>query len=358
MSEWKKCKLGDIAEIYNHKRIPLSSMERNIHKKIYPYYGASGIIDYVEDFIFDGEFVLVSEDGENLATRKTPIAYKAIGKFWANNHCHILKGKEKFHNDLIVYMFQSLDINPYITGAVQPKLNKQNLLNIEFLLPPLDEQERIANVLSSLDDKIDLLHRQNKTLENLAQTLFKQYFIIEAKPDWEEVKFEYYITPKKGRNITKKETNIGNIPVIAGGLEPAYFHNVSNTKSPVITISASGANAGFVKLHYQEVWSSDSSYIDSDITQYIFFTYCFLKYNQNNIYDKQEGSAQPHIYPSHLMDLAILKYPNDLIAKFENSVSDYFNKIGSNKLQIQTLTNLRDTLLPKLMRGELRINDN
>jgi type I restriction enzyme S subunit len=95
MSEWKTFFLEDFAEIHNAKRIPLSSMERSKRKGIYPYYGASGIVDYIDDFKLDGEYVLISEDGENLRTRNTSIAFKASGKFWVNNHAHIVKGKKK-----------------------------------------------------------------------------------------------------------------------------------------------------------------------------------------------------------------------------------------------------------------------
>lgn len=182
MNNWKKCKLGDIAEILNNKRIPLNTMQRQKMKGKYPYYGASGIIDYVNDYLFDGEYVLISEDGENLKSRKTPIVFKASGKFWVNNHAHIIKGKMNFQNDLIIYIFKNIDLNPYLTGAVQPKLNKENLLDIDFYLPPLEEQKKIAEILSSIDDKIKLLHKQNKTLEELAQTLFRHYFIENPDP--------------------------------------------------------------------------------------------------------------------------------------------------------------------------------
>ena len=188
MGEWKEHSLSDFAEIHNQTRVPLSKMERAKRQGVFPYYGASGIIDYVDDFLFDGEFVLISEDGENLKSRQTPIAFKASGKFWVNNHAHILKGKIDFHNDLIVYYFKKdLDLNPYITGAVQPKLNKANLLSISLFLPENEaEQKAITSVLSSLDNKIDLLHRQNKTLEAMAETLFRQWFVEEAQEDCEE----------------------------------------------------------------------------------------------------------------------------------------------------------------------------
>jgi type I restriction enzyme S subunit len=118
-----------------------------------------------------------------------------------------------------------------------------------------------------------------------------------------------------------------------------------------------GANAGYVQLHQIPVWSSDSSYIDYTVTPFVYFYYIFFKINQDKIYDKQEGSAQPHIYPSHLMDLDILNYPETLIRDFENTCSPLFEKVKINQQQIRTLENLRDTLLPKLMSGEVRVKD-
>ena len=94
MNEWKEFLIEDLAEFCNAKRVPLSSMQRQQLQGSYPYYGASGIVDYVNDYIFEGSHVLISEDGENLKSRNTPIAFEASGKFWVNNHAHILKAKE------------------------------------------------------------------------------------------------------------------------------------------------------------------------------------------------------------------------------------------------------------------------
>ena len=135
MSEWKEYKLSDIATIHNKKRIPLNSRQRLEIQGKYPYYGASGIVDYVNDYLFDGQYVLISEDGENLRSRQTTIAFIAEGKFWVNNHAHILQGNDYLVNEFIFYYFQQLNINPFITGAVQPKLNLQNLLSIPIFMP-------------------------------------------------------------------------------------------------------------------------------------------------------------------------------------------------------------------------------
>lgn len=240
--------------------------------------------------------------------------------------------------------------------SAQENVGKEDIHNILVFLPPLPEQTAIASVLNSLDNKIDLLHRQNATLEKMAETLFRKWFVEEAKEEWEVVKLGNFIHPKKGKNITKSEAIEGEFPVVAGGLEPSCFHHQSNTKAPVVTISASGANAGFVRLYNNPVWSSDSSFIDETITPYVYFFYVFLKMNQDLLFDKQEGSAQPHIYPSHIMELEISNMPESAIKRFETEVKPMFEKIKSNQTQIRTLTALRDTLLPKLMSGEVRLN--
>lgn len=223
MSEWKEYKLDEIAEVLNNKRVPLNSQQREKMKGIYPYYGASGIVDYVDSFLFDGEHVLISEDGENLRSRNTPIAFKANGRFWVNNHAHILKGKTDFLNDWIVYYFMRLDINPYITGAVQPKLNKENLLSIPIRMPDFKTVESIASILSSLDDKIELNNAINKNLEELAQALFKRWFVDFEFPCLpQNYRFSGHVNQASG--ITKPEdfdsvmtySRVGGLPVPDG----------------------------------------------------------------------------------------------------------------------------------------------
>ena len=165
-----------------------------------------------------------------------------------------------------------------------------------------------------------------------------------------------YLVPKRGKNLLSREAVSGNVPVIAGGLEPATYHNVSNTKAPVITISASGANAGYINLWNTPVWSSDSSYIDKDITDNVYFWYITLKTRQKEIFDAQTGSAQPHIYPQHIAELSMVKIEDEDILKYEKHVEPIFKMIGTNKEENKYLEQLRDTLLPKLMNGEIDLD--
>ncbi|WP_316118051.1 restriction endonuclease subunit S [Peptostreptococcus anaerobius] len=166
-----------------------------------------------------------------------------------------------------------------------------------------------------------------------------------------------FVTPKRGKNLLSKNAILGDVPVVAGGLEPSTYHNVSNTQAPVLAISASGANAGYVSLWNTPIWSSDSSYIDSSMTNDVYFWYVLLKKRQTEIFYTQTGSAQPHIYPQHIATMPITNISNDDISTFTNSVTPIFERIGHNKAENIRLSALRNTLLPKLMSGELDVSD-
>ncbi len=345
MSEWKECKLGDVLTFQRGHDLPRTEMIEGS----YPVAGSNGIIGFHSKYTTKGPGITIGRSG-NIGT---PHFYK--NDFWAHNTVLYVKDFKGNSEIFLFYFLKTLDFSQFNTGSAVPSLNRNHIHELSVEFPHLPEQRAIASILSSLDDKIDLLHRQNATLEKMAETLFRQWFVEEAKEEWDEINFGEFVTPKKGKNITKSEVVEGSYPVVAGGLEPSCYHIEANTKSPVITISASGANAGYIRLYTTPVWSSDSSYIDESITPYVYFCYVFLKINQSKLTDKQEGSAQPHIYPSHIMELDFMSYPESIIKVFEESARPLFNKIKSNQTQIRTLTALRDTLLPKLMSGEVRV---
>ena len=145
--EWKT--LDQISENLDSKRKPITSGLRTSGK--IPYYGASGIVDYVEDYIFDGDFLLISEDGANLLARNTPIAFSATGKIWVNNHAHILKFNSYEERRFIEFYLNKIDLTPYISGAAQPKLNKKNLNSIKIPIPSIPKQQRIVSILDKFE---------------------------------------------------------------------------------------------------------------------------------------------------------------------------------------------------------------
>lgn len=141
--------LGEIAENLDSLRKPVTSGSREAGE--IPYYGASGVVDYVKDFIFDGDYLLISEDGANLIARNTPIAFSISGKSWVNNHAHVLKFKSYNERRFVEYYLNNIDLAPYISGAAQPKLNQKNLNSIKIPIPSYDEQKRIVTILDKFD---------------------------------------------------------------------------------------------------------------------------------------------------------------------------------------------------------------
>ena len=141
--------LDEISENCDNLRKPVTSGNRT--KGDYPYYGASGIVDYVDNYIFDGDYLLVSEDGANLLARSTPIAFSITGKNWVNNHAHVLHFEEYATRRYVEFYLNAMDLSPYVTGGAQPKLNQKNLNRIPISLPSLPEQRRIVSILDRFD---------------------------------------------------------------------------------------------------------------------------------------------------------------------------------------------------------------
>ncbi len=161
--KYEKKQLKDIVDNYDGKRIPIKASDRETSNGMYPYYGASGIIDYVNDYIFDGEYLLVSEDGANLTVRKYPIAFIAKGKFWVNNHAHIISAKKGITtNEYLEFIFAFTDISAYITGSAQPKLSQRKMNIIEFVIPPLNIQQKTVSYLDSISQKTEKLKAVQK----------------------------------------------------------------------------------------------------------------------------------------------------------------------------------------------------
>ena len=360
-------KLSDLCEILDSKRKPLSALQRAKKQGIYPYYGAQGIIDHLDDYLLDGEYLLVAEDGANLETRNQPIANIAKGKIWVNNHAHVLGSNGKCPLNLLGFILNNMNISPYVTGCAQPKLNQENLRNIEIELP--SHIDSIASILSSLDRKIELNNKINADLEEMAQAIFKNWFVdFEPFKDGKFVDSELGMIPegwkvgtlgelcnfKRGKNLLTKNAIDEGVPVVAGGLEPSCYHNVANTGAPVITVSGSGANAGFMRMYHVPVWASDCSFIDISCENF-YFVYCFLKVNSKLLKHAQTGAVQPHVKPSDIHDFELVIPDKESIYDFQDKVKPFFDKIAVIQKENSRLSLLRDTLLPRLMSGELEV---
>lgn len=198
--EWEVRYLEDVCEILDSYRKPIKASDREEMKGDIPYYGASGVIDWINDFIFDEELILLGEDGENLNSRNTDLAFKISGKSWVNNHAHVFRiaNKNRDNIDFMVYYLESKDYSRYIAGSAQPKITQAQCRKFLLPSPDLKEQEKIASILSTVDeqiDNVDALIEKNKELKKgLMQTLltkgightkFKKTEIGEIPSEWD-----------------------------------------------------------------------------------------------------------------------------------------------------------------------------
>ena len=160
---WEQRKLEDVVEFLDTMRKPLEGAKRISGP--YPYYGASGIVDYVDGYLFDEELILLSEDGANITDRNYPVCFLASGKYWVNNHAHVLRTKKENENNFICNSLERKDYTQYNTGMAMPKLNKETCRKIPVLCPVFKEQQKIGDYFRSLDRLITLHQWKQKTTE-------------------------------------------------------------------------------------------------------------------------------------------------------------------------------------------------
>lgn len=172
-SKWKKNKLDEVVDFFDNQRIPIDSGERKDGP--YPYYGASGIIDYVDGYIFNGEYVLLAEDGANIILRSSPIAYLSKGKFWLNNHAHIMRMKTG-SNEFLIQLLEKQNYEKYNTGTAQPKLNGEVVKNITLNYPSDEEQSAIGSLFCTLDDLLFSYKDNLANYQSLKATMLSKMF--------------------------------------------------------------------------------------------------------------------------------------------------------------------------------------
>lgn len=253
-------------------------------------------------------------------------------------------------------------------AANQANISPSDIKKVSIALPPIQVQRRIADILSAYDDLIENNRKQIKLLEEAAQRLYKEWFvdlrfpghehtkIVDGVPEgWKEECLSEIAEFKRGKTITKAQIKPGSIPVVAGGLEPAYYHNIANTSAPVITVSGSGANAGFTRMYYNDVFASDCSFVDKSTCRFLPFIYCFLINHKSELDSLQKGSAQPHVYAKDINALHLCTPNLDLLNRFCEFSEQLFLKIGLLEKQNKNLQQARDRLLPKLMSGEITV---
>lgn len=250
------------------------------------------------------------------------------------------------------YVFRDLqrDFSTYSTGSAQPQLPIRDLSQMEVLLPDLPEQHAIASVLSSLDDKIDLLHRQNKTLEALAETLFRQWFVEEAT---DKIPLGEVAEVGTGKGLRREKfIDVGGYPILGANGEIGRTNNYLTDER--LILSGRVGTLGKVYISEGKVWISDNVLIIKPISDLYFYA-IYFSLKSFDFENLNVGSTQPLVTQTDLKNIELLLPSYDVLRDYFSHCKGYFGKVSKNKDHIRTLTQIRDTLLPKLMSGEVRV---
>lgn len=369
MADWKNCKWGDLATLEYGKG--LSNYLRTDGK--YPVYGTNGKIGTTDKFLCSTPSLVIGRKG----------AYRGVHysrePFFVIDTAFYLKPKAAdFDMTFAYYQLLTVDINNMDSGSAIPSTSREDFYDINISLPSLPEQKAIAEVLSSLDDKIDLLHRQNKTLEAMAETLFRQWFVEEAEESWEKFRvgdLGIYITDFVANgSFASLKQNVTLIPEIEDyalfirntDLKSGFSQKVFVDKHSYEFLSKSKLFGGEViisnvadvgSVHLCPKFDRPMTLGNNVImlkSNFNLFIYLFFKseLGQSLIYGITSGSAQQKFNKTDFKNIEINIPSIKYLSEFQNVAEIYFEKIEQNQNQIRSLTNLRDTLLPKLMSGE------
>ena len=394
--DWTEQHLGELTDNFDAIRLPVKQADRRPGP--YPYYGASGIVDHVHDYLFDGEYLLIAEDGENLRTRNTPIAFLADGKFWVNNHAHIVRSNHGADTRFLLYALSELDVSGYLTGSTMPKLTQGNLNRVSLLTPPLPEQRGIAHILGTLDDKIELNRRMNETLEAMARALFKDWFVDfgptrakiegrdpylapeiwdlfpdkldeDGKPEgWEVRALAECFNLTMGQSPPGSSYNDHGIglPFFQGRTDFG-FRYPENRKfctaptriaQPGDTLVSVRAPVGDINMAWMQCCIGRGVAALQHKAASSSFTYYSVWAIQEKIrVYEHTGTVFGAINRKQFEVLRTLEPRSEFIEAFDAYISPMDFRIRGNTLETRTLTELRDLLLPKLMSGQIRVGD-
>lgn len=367
MSEWKEYKLKDFLDFNPYEKIAKDAFVRKIgmehlqpfNKKISGY--------LFENFKNGTKF----RNEDTLLSRITPCLENGKTAFvdildndevaFGSTEFIVLRKKKNISDSKFIYYlatseeFRDIAIQLMTGSSGRQRVQTDALKDKIFKLPNLNEQKTIAEILSSLDDKIDLLNRKNKTLEALAQTYFRQWFVEEANDGWEKQFLINVVSIVYGKQLDTKSLTDEGYPVFGANGQIGFFTKYTYESSQVL-VSCRGEASGTVNISFPNSFvTSNTLILERNKNNNISFS--FLKYWALNtdFHSYVTGSAQPQLTIESLKNCPIILPPVNLINKFEILVDNMEIKIDSNTRQIQTLQKLRDTLLPKLISGEVRV---
>ena len=365
--ETKKYRFDEVTINFDKKRIPLSSAQREKRQGTFRYYGAQGVIDHVDDYIFDGTYLLIAEDGENLKSKKQNIAQVVDGQFWVNNHAHIVQGNEQCDTRFLCYLINSMDLSGYVTGSAQPKLSQANLNAVTLSLPTLAEQKRIVEYLYMLDQKIDVNRQINDNLADLLQTVYQERFgdtsLIANQGILSDIcSYSRDKVAVSELNVSTYFSTENMLSGKAGSTEATSLPTTSQTtachKGDTLI---SNIRPYFKKIVYCE----DNCGCSTDVLCFTPSQPRYSAYLFSTLYaDKffafmvagSKGTKMPRGDKQQIMTYPVVLPSEEELARFNTIASPLLEQIYSNRAENKRLSILRDTLLPKLMSGEIDVS--
>ncbi len=349
MSEWRETTLGQLVHNFDSLRKPVKSSDRSSGE--FPYYGASGIIDWVDGYTHNGEYLLIAEDGENLRSRSSPIAFMARGKSWVNNHAHAVTGNDLADTRFLEYLLAKTDVTGYLTGSAQPKLSKSSLDSIKLRVPPLRLQTAIAEVLGALDDKIAANTAVGETLIQLAETHFRQ--IMNAETD--EQKLGDVLSLEYGKSLPSSRRSPGSIDVYgSGGI--TGVHNDALCSLPGVIIGRKGT-AGAVHWSHKPFFPIDTTFYVAPTHPSVSQIFCYFLLKTIRLDEMNNDSAVPGLNRNQAHASRVTLPSITAIEDFTSLTSKLFGKAAQTNSEQEILRCTRDALLPQLMSGKLRVKD-
>lgn len=376
--EFKEYRFDEVTINFDKKRVPISGAQRKKRQGKYRYYGAQGIIDYIDDFIFDGTYLLIAEDGENLKSQKQKIAQVVDGQFWVNNHAHIVQGNELCDTRYLCYLLNSMDLSGYVTGSAQPKLSQANLNAVTLALPHIVEQKKIVDYLHMFDKKISINQQLNDNLEQQARAIYHKRFegipFDDMPPGWCVVTLDEVamISNKSFNPLKEPETLLEHysIPAFDGARFPVFEPSTS-IKSNKYVVDTSCFMISKLNPTLKRAWKPyclsanavcSTEFIvykakDESITDYLYSVIdssSFSDFMCSHV-TGSTGSRQ-RTTPSDTLGFKLILPPENELAEYQALVSPMYDQIRNNAIENDRLKRLRDSLLPKLMSGEIDVS--
>jgi type I restriction enzyme S subunit len=309
-------------------------------------------VDHVSDYLFDGDYLLVAEDGENLRTRKTPVAFMAPGKFWVNNHAHILRGNHRANTRYLCYALAVTEISGYLSGSTQPKLTQAALNSIRLTIPSRGEQDQVVDLLGALDDKIAVNERMSKTSLDLARAVYRDATELSA----ESAELGSCISLKYGKALREPDRQPGEVPVF-GCTGQVGWHDSTLTPHKGAVVGRKGANAGWVSWSPQPCWVIDTAFF-ADITRPdLSAEVAYLLLETANLPSLVGDSAVPGLNRDAAHTRVVRVPTRETTRALTERVSPLILRSTQTQYESRSLATLRDTLLPQLMSGKLRVRD-